>query len=171
MIYSKMSNKNYRCSHAKRGLWHHPLYKTWYHMISRCENPDHDRYKDYGGRGVSVCSAWRHNFVAFYHWGLLNGWEKGLTIDRIKNDGNYEPDNCQFISRELNAVKRRTLRKTNTSGFVGVHWDKAEQKYRAKIMIGGRTIYLGRYNNPKLAALVYDKVARHAGDDRSLNFK
>ena len=152
------------------GLSKHPLYNIWCNMISRCYKPKDAGYKNYGGRGISVCSEWHHDFTAFYHWGLSNGWEKGLTIDRIKNDGNYEPGNCQFISRGLNAVKQRALRSTNTSGYKGVFWSKCSQKYQAQITISGESIYLGLFNNPRAAALVYDKVARHAGDNRSLNF-
>ena len=152
------------------GLSKHPLYNVWYSILIRCYQTYNPRYKDYGGRGISVCSDWHHNFTAFYHWGLSNGWKKGLSLDRIENDGNYEPGNCQFIPLGLNSVKQRVLNSRNTSGYKGVSWNKVMQKYYAQIVISGKTTYLGLFDSPKLAALVYDKVARHVGDNRSLNF-
>lgn len=152
------------------GLWKHPIYHAWNRMISRCYRLRNASYKNYGGRGITVCKEWVNGPVAFYNWAINNGWERGLTLDRIKNDGNYEPNNCQFITLALNTVKQRALSTRNTSGYKGVSWHKYSQKYQVQIMIGGKTTHLGQFDNPKAAALVYDKVALSAGDNRSLNF-
>jgi len=73
-------------------------------MKRRCCDPNRNQYERYGGRGIIVCDAWL-DYKTFEKWALENGWQKGLTIDRIDNDGNYEPDNCQFITRSENSKK------------------------------------------------------------------
>lgn len=81
------------------------LHKVWTGMKSRCFNPKHKDYKNYGGRGITVCDSWKNSYIAFRDWSLKNGYKKELTIDRINNDGNYEPSNCQFITRTKNTKK------------------------------------------------------------------
>lgn len=76
-------------------------------MIQRCENPNQSQYKNYGGRGIKVCKKWRKDFVAFRKWALKHGYKKGLTIDRINNDGNYEPKNCRFVTAKEQQRNKR----------------------------------------------------------------
>jgi len=71
-------------------------------MLSRCEDEDYPQYKDYGGRGISVCKDW-HTFNKFYEWCMANGVKPELVLDRRNNDGNYEPKNCRFVTRKENA--------------------------------------------------------------------
>lgn len=85
----------------------HPLYKAYYGMKARCYNTKDKRYKDYGGRGIVVCSEWMSSFLAFYDWAINNGWRRGITLDRINNNGNYEPSNCRWVSLTVQNRNRR----------------------------------------------------------------
>jgi hypothetical protein len=69
-------------------------------MKQRCSDVNSIDFKDWGGRGIKVCDEWQ-DFMPFYEWSLANGYESGLSIDRINNDGNYEPDNCRFATRKV----------------------------------------------------------------------
>ena len=71
-------------------------------MKARCYNPQNAYYHRYGGRGIEICEEWRNSSESFKQWCLSNGWEKGLQLDRINNDGNYEPSNCRWITRKQN---------------------------------------------------------------------
>lgn len=97
-----MANKN-RNSEGQfaptHGLKNHPLYKKWCSMRERCNNPHNGSYHRYGGKGITVCEEW-NDFEAFYEWSIENGWEKGLTIDRIDNAKGYSPDNCRYVSHK-----------------------------------------------------------------------
>lgn len=81
--------------YVKHGKKNTRLYRIWLQMKNRCFNIRTNRYKDYGGRGITVCDEWKNDFTKFYDWSILNGYQENLTIDRINNDGNYEPSNCR----------------------------------------------------------------------------
>lgn len=82
------------------------LYRVWASMRERCSNPKNKRFKDYGGRGISVCPEWQ-DASAFLEWANTHGYRPGLQIDRIDNDGPYEPGNCRFVTAKENAANRR----------------------------------------------------------------
>lgn len=81
------------------------LYRIWKSMKSRCCNLKAHNYKRYGKRGIQVCIEWKEDFLSFRNWALNNGYTNNLTIDRIDNDGNYEPSNCQWITQSENTKK------------------------------------------------------------------
>jgi len=80
-----------------------PLYQTWYLMMYRCYNPKYYKYHRYGGRGITVCAEW-HSFANFIK-DMQPTYLYGHTLDRRNNDGNYEPSNCCWITREDNSKK------------------------------------------------------------------
>lgn len=96
------SDRNYL-----HGISGHPIHKVWSGMIQRCFNPKNRAFKNYGGRGVTVCEEWKNDFKAFYDWAIKNGWAKGLEIDRENNNGIYEPGNCRWVTRKVNSNNRR----------------------------------------------------------------
>lgn len=86
------------------------LYKLWTTMKGRCQTPTITGYERYGGRGIKVCDEWQ-SFEPFYEWAMNNGYQEGLSIDRIDNDGNYEPSNCQWLTLEDNSRKMQQERR------------------------------------------------------------
>lgn len=86
------------------------LYEIWHGMKSRCYRKKNIAYERYGGRGIKVCDEWKGDFAVFREWAFKNGYNDSLSIDRIDNDGNYEPSNCQFITLAENTKKANTGR-------------------------------------------------------------
>lgn len=84
------------------------LYKKYYHIKGRCYNPNDKSYHRYGGRGIRMCDEWLDDYSAFESWALEHGFQEGLAIDRIDNDGNYSPDNCRFVTAKENNQNRCT---------------------------------------------------------------
>ena len=97
---------------------HTVLYSVWRGLRQRCNNPKHASYHNYGGRGIKVCEEWDKSFQSFYDWSYANGYSTEnqkdeklkLTIDRIDNNGNYEPSNCRWVDRKTQTRNMRTTR-------------------------------------------------------------
>lgn len=97
-------NEPKRKSHGKT---HTPLYNVWYGVKQRCYYDNNVNYKNYGARGIKMCDEWKDDFQAFYDWAISNGYHKGLQIDRIDVNGNYEPNNCRWVNKVVNANNKR----------------------------------------------------------------
>ena len=91
---------------------HTPLYEVWKSIRQRCYNSKCSAYKNYGARGITVCEEWKQSFQAFYNWAIENGYETGLCIERIDNDGNYCPENCKW------ATRKEQMRNTRRNRFI-----------------------------------------------------
>lgn len=99
---------------------------VYYDMLRRCYNPNDNHYKDYGGRGIAVCSEWKNDCCAFYKWAKENGYKEGLQLDRMDNNGNYEPDNCHWVTPSENAYNKRNTRLVTYNGktMTLLDWEK-----------------------------------------------
>lgn len=92
------------------------LYMVWSNIKQRCLNPSSGRYHQYGGRGITICDEWAHNFQAFYDWAMANGYDENAprgqcTIDRIDNDKGYSPDNCRWVDMKVQRHNRSDSRR------------------------------------------------------------
>lgn|SRR4030065_1790879 len=114
-LYSGKKYKSCGClqysnnkGNTKHGKTKSRLFRIWNGMKFRCLNSNSKDYKNYGARGISICSEWINNFDNFYKWGSMNDYKDDLSIDRINNNEDYTPSNCRFVTNAVNSQNRRT---------------------------------------------------------------
>ena len=116
------------------------LYSIWSHMKQRTTDQNVDRYEHYGGKGIAICKEWK-DYEKFKEWALLNGYQDSLTIDRIDNDGNYEPSNCRWADKITQANN------TSRNHFIEFNGEiKTIAEWARKIGIKREALYNRIYN-------------------------
>ena len=100
---------------TKHGGFGPRLYEIWRQMHRRCYGKNTKAYKDYGGRGITICDEWKE-YKPFQKWAIANGYQEGLTIDRIDVNGNYEPSNCRWATMKEQANNRRSCHIVDYNG-------------------------------------------------------
>ena len=138
-----------RYANTTHGMARTREYNIWEGMKNRCQNKTHPDYPNYGGRGIKVCSRW----MSFENFFFDMGVSHGLSIDRINNDGNYEPSNCRWATASEQNLNRRIC-KTNKSGVTGV-WKDGEN-WRVQF----RGEYLGSSKSFRKACAMRRKAER-----------
>lgn len=122
--------KSCRCLHrsimTKHGQYKSPEYRAWIDMVGRCCNPNDRSYRNYGGRGIKVCTQWKNSFDSFLaHVGLRPSIDH--SIDRIDNEGNYKPGNVRWASRREQCRNRRSHAYMNHGGEIRLLIDVADE--------------------------------------------
>lgn len=158
----------------KHGLCRSPLYSVWSGIKRRCSAVKGVERDLYSGRGIELCEEWK-NFLVFYEWAISSGYSQGLSIDRKDNDLGYFAANCRWVTKEVQARNKRTLIKSNTSGFRGVSEmaasSPAAKRFRASISAGNGKVHLGVFSTAEEAAKAYDSYVIFHGLEHPLNFK
>lgn len=158
------------CKIRKHGESYTKLYKKWIRMKERgnpLTNNSH-YFNSYSEKGICVCDEWLSDFVCFKNWATQNGYKPDLQIDRINNDGNYEPDNCRWVTNGKNIENTRLIWSSNTTGYRGVKHNKRVNKYEANIK-SGVSHYLGLFKTPEAAAMAYNSWVIINGTNHPLN--
>lgn len=145
------------------------LHNTWKNIKLRCYNESHPYYSNYGGRDITVCDEWKNSYETFKEWATSNGYNDELTIDRINNDKGYTPDNCRWVTMEVQNRNRRVLCATNTSGFKGVTRTSGSNTWNASITVSGKKIHIGVYSTKEEAAKAYDEYVITNGLEHTIN--
>ena len=156
----------------ERTVMSEPSYSVLCGIRARCNNKNRKYYYLYGGRGITICKEWSKDSWAFIGWAKDNGYEKGLYIDRIDPNGNYEPSNCRFVDANINAQNKRLLSVSNKSGYRGVtkHIKRDNTvMWRARIGVEGKSISLGIYKEKEEAAIAYNNYVNKNNTDHPLN--
>ena len=155
-IWDGMRYKTCGCGRSSHGdarkNYKERLYATWISMLQRCNNVNNSDYKDYGGRGITVCKEWQCDYLAFKSWSLSSGYSKNLTIDRVNNDLRYSPDNCRWATRATQARNKSTTKltwnKVNLIRAIKIETD-IDSRHIAKIFNVSQSHICNILNNKK----------------------
>ena len=144
------------------------LYRRYRDMKSRCLNPRSCNYRHYGARGIRICDEWLgvDGFRNFKKWSLANGYDPELSIDRIDNNGNYEPSNCRWTTKSVPNMSRRTK---NTSGYIGVCKHTDGKHWYGRVKDNGKCYYTGMSTDIKEATIMRNNFIIEHGFHNVLN--
>lgn len=162
--YQKIMASKAKTTH---GLSRNKIYSNWKEMKRRVFDKKSTSFNEYGGRGITMCDRWLNieNFIE----DMYPTFADGLTIDRINPNGNYEPSNCRWATKETQSRNTRLIYSTNTSGFRGVSFDKSRRKFIAQIGIGAKNKHLGAFDTGLEAAKAYDKYVIENNLEHTIN--
>ena len=126
---SKVAKERMKLLSTKHGMCKTRIYKIWTGMCKRCLSTKDKYFHRYGARGITVCDEWSNNFMSFVEWSDKNGYAENLSIDRIENNGNYEPSNCRWTTKRVQANNRAregNLKNTRYITYQGVTYVLSE---------------------------------------------
>lgn len=130
-------------------------YAIWQSMKRRCDSPSCEFFYAYGEKGIGYCDKWK-TFEGFWE-DMKGGYNDELELDRIDPNGNYCKENCRWVNEGLQSYNR-CINKSNTTGKVGVYFDKNTNKWQARIGKNGNNHYLGSFDTFETACAVRDKA-------------
>lgn len=134
---------HYAINHKKVKTYYYPEYSAWLNMLARCYNPKYYRSEHYMGRGITVYSEWRNSYDAFHKY-IGDKPGKGYSLDRINNDGNYEPGNVRWAT--MRQQRDNTRQTKNRFGYPGIKQNRNGKRWSVSISIAGKRTYLGRFD-------------------------
>lgn len=111
-----LREENLKTASTTHGDSYSKLYGVYKSIIDRCYNPNNKRFKDYGGRGITVCDEWKDSYISFKMWAMSSGYKDGLSIDRENNDLGYSPSNCRWATR---IVQQNNMRRNHIVDYNG----------------------------------------------------
>jgi hypothetical protein len=135
----------------------HPLYTRWLSTTQRCRNPKHASYKNYGARGISMTEEFT-NFTTYCDYvTALSGYDPvNASLDRINNDGNYEPGNLRWVTYSHQIANQRFSGKGNNK-YIGVSWSNFHKIWVARINFKGKTLMSSTFTS-EIEALIARNV-------------
>lgn len=150
--------KNCNGTSLIKGNRDHALYRVWADTKAKLTAINKHRVA-YLDKHISMCESWKNSYETFFTWAIAADYKLGLTIDRIDNDGNYEPNNCRWVDMSIQICNQRAIKRNNTTGFKGIT-KITDTKWVAHISFRGQRFGLGSFKTAILAAKAYDSFVK-----------